>query len=655
MPDIYTDLADATDPAKGAGLVGLGAGVAYPSGTVGGAINDSGISHQVILPSIAGVGSLSVPDDAIELVLQSRADGEGGFRAKEIANSGALLAGQFLTNINARRWENAEDTITPAMFADIAEMFAFTKAQIQMPAKFYEFNSPITTRVGAVIRAEDGAKFVPTFSQASQDRGLGLLTLSSGTECNLVDIYLAAGINQVTIGLNIKSGVRVGRARLVSADYNNNLPVGGDDADRRWAAVTLEGTSPFVQSIETDFFRVGAKMYDCTNPIIGSLISKRCLVGFNPNLVYGGALHYADIDGVAYEDQTRTLNENGLITGANGMLLSGVQDFHVGYFRGRGALEHEIRIGYGLDIRNNRIHFGQLVLLAPHGCGFKADDADHHTTTDIHIDSVYVEDAGRDLPFPEYQGWGNKDAIAIRNVERFSIGKAVVRSRNYTYSGGYALWIEKSSRGSVGWCEVHNAFNDGVRITPNGENMLDVTVQGVTSNNGRYGVSFSPVDNTSTANRVTIKVDSYNNTAGNYDVADRPNGTDGLVGPLYMEGFSRQTSGVAKTIGPVMRASTNFFDEMRDRDMRQPLVGSKTYNQPSIPAKSMGDPTTITVTGAVAGAPNRVEVSGTGYASGITWSGTVSADDTVTVYAVNPTTSALDPASGTITAFVTPL
>jgi hypothetical protein len=80
------------------------------------------------------------------------------------------------------------------------------------------------------------------------------------------------------------------------------------------------------------------------------------------------------------------------------------------------------------------------------------------------------------------------------------------------------------------------------------------------------------------------------------------------------------------------------------------IIGSATYDPANILAGAWGATTTITVTGAVVG--NTVLVAHSG-ASSLMWFGTVTAINTVTAVPYNPTGSAIDLASGTLTAIVT--
>lgn len=78
------------------------------------------------------------------------------------------------------------------------------------------------------------------------------------------------------------------------------------------------------------------------------------------------------------------------------------------------------------------------------------------------------------------------------------------------------------------------------------------------------------------------------------------------------------------------------------------LTGSKVYDPPSI-AAGASTSTTVTVTGAILGQPAQAAFSLD--TAGVMLGAVVSAADTVTVTLLNPTSGAVDLASGTLSAF----
>jgi hypothetical protein len=82
------------------------------------------------------------------------------------------------------------------------------------------------------------------------------------------------------------------------------------------------------------------------------------------------------------------------------------------------------------------------------------------------------------------------------------------------------------------------------------------------------------------------------------------------------------------------------------------LVGSVTYDPPSIPSLAAGSTsvTTVTVAGAVAG--DAVRVGFSNFDAGLQWTGQVSSADTVTVTVLNTTAGSINLSSGTLTVFV---
>ncbi|MBN9438259.1 hypothetical protein [Bosea sp. (in: a-proteobacteria)] len=618
------------------------------------------LESQITLPNglrlatIGGLEAAIVPAsaDVVEVLgFQAAGDG-GGFVARSVPNVGPLQPGQFHSNINLRRWENAEDTIKPAMFSDITEMFAFTKAQIQVPAKSYEFDAPIVGREGLKLRVEQGALFVPTFVQGDGERDTPLFLLKKASVDNL-EFYQAAGINTVSIAAQIGDDCSIGRIALTSADYNNNNPSNVGDFNTH-AAVLLRGNRIRVGSVQSENFRVALRYHTATDALVQKLYANRASLGCNIRNTNDSALLSWFIQAVPFSDQTRPWNSNGLITGENNILFSGAQNFYLGPGEGRDALEHAIRVGAGVEQINFNITVQSPRLIAPYGCGFKADDGDAHTTRKIFANDIYVEDAGRDLaPFADVPTatWGNHEAVAIRNVEEFYLDGVTTRAKNFTYCGRVGLWIEKSSGGHALNVDTQSAFESGICLQPNNVPMREVTVRGITRKNGSDGVHLRPATDSDIFNSVDVDVVSLSNVGNSYRVDDRPNGTATFAGTTRISGFGRGSAAL-KAIGTASAASSNFFDETRSTASKQPLTGSATYNPPSIPAGGLGATTTVTVTGAVVG--DQVTVSGPGTGAAITWVGAVTAADTVTVFPINPTAAPVDPASGTIRVRVTP-
>lgn len=78
------------------------------------------------------------------------------------------------------------------------------------------------------------------------------------------------------------------------------------------------------------------------------------------------------------------------------------------------------------------------------------------------------------------------------------------------------------------------------------------------------------------------------------------------------------------------------------------LIGSATYDPPSIAANSWGTSTTVTVTGAIVGDVVTSVIHDSAAGAPLIWHGKVTAANTVTCYPYNPTASAIDPSSSTL-------
>lgn len=581
--------------------------------------------------------------------------GEGGALYKSVADTGPVLAGQFISNpgVSQKRWENAEETITPAMFSDIAEMFEFTRARIDIPAADYELAANVAIRAGANIRAETGARFLPTFEPAGAARDTALITLGDGATVNRIEVYHDSGINEFPLDIQIGNNCTVGLARVTGAQYNNNVTDTNDDY-WRWASVLIEGDDVRVGQVETDFCRIGLRIFASDRVRVGHYQGRRVSLGLNPRDVTHLFIGSYDIEAVPYADQTRTWNSNGVITGENGILVGGVQDSVFGPGQIVDALEHAIRVGAGVERTNNRLTFLSPKLYSPYGCGFKADDGDAHTTTDLHIHDLYCQDVGRDNEVIATVGtstWGNKEALSIRNVERFDVNGFTNRAIDYTYSGHYGLWIEKSTRGNVFGVDTENTNGAGIVLSPNDVNMLDVTIRGRSVKSGGDGVLLTFETTTETMNRIDIDVQAALNGGYGFNIEDRSNSTAAFAGPVHIAGFARGNTSGATSVAAASKASSNWFDDTWSISNRQYLEASATYNPASITGGAVGATNTITVTGAAVG--GFVQVSGPGASVGITWHGTVSSANTVTYYPVNPG-STVDPASGTVRVRVYP-
>lgn len=102
---------------------------------------------------------------------------------------------------------------------------------------------------------------------------------------------------------------------------------------------------------------------------------------------------------------------------------------------------------------------------------------------------------------------------------------------------------------------------------------------------------------------------------------------------------------VVGAIATWTRPWLNFFNAIvRALVWNQSLTGTKTHDFGNILAHTEGS-TTVTVTGARTTNTPTVLVTPSANTAGIVYKGVVTADDTVTLYALNTTALAIDPAS----------
>ncbi|MCA1365916.1 hypothetical protein I6F15_00635 [Bradyrhizobium sp. BRP14] len=533
--------------------------------------------------------------------------GDGGaLKAVEITEDGSPLGpGQFKTNVNLKRWENAEDVITPAMFSDFGEMLTFTKAQMRIPAGNYEFDGFITVRDNAVIRAEKGATFIPTFEPTGTDRANPLIDFGNGADINYLKLQLDAGINTIRKGFRFGDYSQIGFVECTSSDLNNNRTEAGS-TDLISGAVVIDGDHVRIGQLYLNRFDAGWAVVDSTDVIIGKIRNLETLRG---GYVHGTRdLHVLSGYTTGPTDPNEPnsfVNGRGIMTpGANSLLLAGCSDSSFSNWQAFDTLEHAVRVGQvasGTTVPNHRLSFNNLRLYRPYGCGFKCDDADDFNIKRIGVHGIYTEDVGHDNWFgnPGYQNWssgsvnnpasdndGNKVALAFRNSQYVTFSDFSNKTNAYAASGYFGLWIERSNYVQGSNIDTEKARRDGVVIQSGGTRAPErIELRGVASReNTDSGVLFdaSPSD-VSWRGVQVLDIDSQNNGGYGVEVTARlDGGTPYATLASRIEGFVRGNTAGQVSINANVAADADFVNAIKERGTFTPtaafaVVGTSTW------------------------------------------------------------------------------
>ncbi|WEX76878.1 hypothetical protein PYH37_005229 [Sinorhizobium numidicum] len=566
---------------------------------------------------VTGIDTVTVaeagtfPNDVRFLQLLGRDTyGDGGaFKAVEITEDGSPLGpGQFKTNVNLKRWENAEDVITPAMFAEFREMLTFTKAQMRIPAGNYEFDGFITVRDNAVIRAEKGATFIPTFEPTGTDRANPLIDFGNGADINYLKLQLDAGINTIRKGFRFGDYSQIGYVECISADINLNRTESGS-TDLISGAVLIDGDHVRIGQIYLSRFDRGWTVIDSTDVIIGKIRNLETLMG---GYVHGTRdLHILAgyTTGATLAEATALSRPRGAMTpGLNSLLLAGCSDSSFSNWQSFDILEHGVRVGAmaaGTSVPNHRLSFINHRHYRPYGCGFKMDDADAFNIKRVLIQGLYLEDVGHDNWFgnPGYQNWstndgtnyvntpgtdndGNKSALAIRNSQHVTFSDFSNKTNAYANSGQIGLWIERSNYVQGSNIDTEKSRTDGVVIQSGGGTSPErIELRGVaTRENVDSGLLLNAAASNDTWRGVQVlDIDSQNNGGYGVEVTARlDGGTPYATLASRIEGFVRGNTAGQVSINANVAADADFVNAIKERGTFTPtaafaVVGTSTW------------------------------------------------------------------------------
>lgn len=618
-------------------------------------------------------------------------------RRAEVAGSGPgkFASGGSGPSTLRAWWENVEEVVTPVLFATIQEFFAYrpTKCKKHLPAGEHVLSGPVTIPDESYITADVGASIRPSYIQAGNGdqatRFTPYITLGSNVTWDHISIHInsnlattvtgpggSLSVSQASLAVAIMGdNCNLGVIRVTSGAYNmciRTSDVIGGDSDTPttsypydyFGAVRLAGSNNSIKKVFIDNWRVGLVL-DGDNVSSGAPLSKnnfvneidirRASAALKMRRTANATIASGRLDSIPYLQQNRSWNVNGLLKGENGILWGGAQDCYIGYIEIYGFLEHNIRFGHGAETANLRNRLGVVKSVAAYGCGFKIDDADGHRTKEVHIDNLFVEDAGRDAenrPFDTAnEPYNNKEALAVRNCDGFSVGYYECRKRLFPYCGSLGLMVEKSYNVKCPAVYIADSYKQGILVAINAStqgggpyNVINVDIRGQVRNTRQGGVRIAPVNNTAAINKLTVMVDVFDCLGTAFIIEGRPNGTTYLAGPMKVGGTSRGVP-VVRDIHSAIAADGNFIDRINDGQIKY----QQSYNPPSVNAGAFITPFNVTVPGATVG--DGVVVSGPATSVPFIWSGVVTAANTVSITAQNGGAT-VDPGAGTLTVLV---
>lgn len=514
-------------------------------------------------------------------------------------------AGQVITNpgVNQRRWENAEDTVSAAMFSDPVEMLEVTRAKLLVPAGSYEFDRNIVVRDNVLMECENGAVFRPTFEPTGKGRQPALIRFGAGASVSRFAMELVAGINTIRNGVEFGSDSDVSILKVTSVDVNNNR-IEARSIDLLSGAVILRGTGIRVGRLVLDNFDRGWSVIDSSDVVIQKVRNTNTAMG---GFVRGTRdLHVLSgyTSGMPAQVAIDNLGRGPMTPGLNSLVLAGCSDSSFSNWQTFDILEHAVRVGAadtgGLSVPNHRLTFHNNRHYRPYGCGHKQDDGDANNIRKVTISDLYCEDVGHgnwwnDVDNSAYMNWsksvagayvnsntvkadddndGNKAACAIRNSQDVTITGFMNKreTSGYSYSGVIGLWVEKSANVQVSNVQTEYAQTDGVvvqsgtnSITGVGSDANDISIRGVASKfNARHGVRVFPADNLSVWRDIQILgIDAQSNSGNGVKVEARPNGRSPLVGTrrTRIEGYAYDNAGGNKDIAAALTGSS-FVDNV---------------------------------------------------------------------------------------------
>ncbi|GAB4071786.1 hypothetical protein KHC28_00470 [Ancylobacter sonchi] len=564
------------------------------------AIGSYGANRTFTAPTLAAAQAAVLPTSVASIVVQTRDGTTGGFRTRRVPDEGAILAGQFVTGGTylRQRHENAEDTITPAMFSDVSEMFAFTKAKIAVPKGNYEFNSPIATRDGLTLSCEGAAVFRPTWAPVGSARATPMFSFGAGANVDRLDVRLVAGINTIRTLVRFNGSYQVGLLNLDSVDLNNNRQPGVGDLIS--GAVIFSGEYGRAGNVFINNFDRGWASIDSTDLVISHIRNIGTIMGGYVSGTRHMHILSGRTTGLANPAIANAFNRGIMSRGANSILFEGCTDSSVSNWYTYDILEHAIRVANAADgtiIPNERLTFNNLRMYRPYGCGFKLDDSDLFLIKDIIINGLYTEDVGRGNWYGTegFQNWasssstspgshpdnnndGNKVACAIRNSERVRVTGFMNRKLLYDHSGYMGFWVERSSNVSASQIDTEYSRFAGVCIQSGGSQACEkIALDNViTRYNLGAGLRWNAGPSSGSAWRAvhTRGLVSQNNTGAGYEVIASADGSSPFQTiTCSIEGRVSDNAGGNRSVPDTVNVSSRFREDVRENG-----IGTVTFS-----------------------------------------------------------------------------
>ncbi|WP_164856684.1 hypothetical protein [Sinorhizobium meliloti] len=464
---------------------------------------------------------------------------------------------------------NQTETTLDFYGGDVVEMFSVSPARkFSIGAGSIEFAETFVVPNGALITAEEGAIFTPTFEPVGDERNTPLIDLGIGCDINYLKTHLVAGIDTIRTMVKVGGACRIGRYIATSVNLNNNRAAGAADALDA-GALLIRGAGNIIGVAEIDMHDSAINIDNAFRTTIGRVIETNFVTGIagrDSSIVAIGSVYAEGVDPAI--SLAMSTPRGNMTPGANAIVWGGVERVTVGDVEAYNILEHTIRLGAKQPsgtITNERHSYGNIKTFAPYGCGFKMDDADAFTIKRVQIKTLYTEDVGHNV-------WGqpndgNKAGCAVRNAEFVQIGLYMNRAVNYANSGNDGLWVEKSKNVQIAGADVQNARGYGVLVNPNGSDIDHVTITGIRSAfNGKSGVGVIPASNNNIRG-VYLQGVSSNNTEYGVEVTARTDGTSPFVTePTAIAVTVRNNTLGGKSVADVVAQDGDFFDEIVDRN-----------------------------------------------------------------------------------------
>lgn len=479
-----------------------------------------------------------------------------------VSQSGQTITG---TGVLRKRWENAEEVITPSMFSNIREMFNFTKGQIQIPAGDYPITVPLQTRPGAHIRVEEGAVFRLAANFNPMRSEVALVTLGEGTVLDNFKLVIPAGITTGPV-LQMLGGCDVGSVDISSV---NQIVMGtySSPTDPRIAAVQLRGAGNTVARVQTDNLNRGLSIFEADGSIVEWLTADRAERGFSvtwsKDCRINGGWHKGD------PNHTYDPADQGWYA----MLASGVENLYVTDFISYDAGGHGFRVAGGGTLADygakpsNGVYLTRCKAYRPNLSAFKSQPANGNVNRGIYLTDVYAEDVSR-------TGTTDANSCFIRMVdtEGIYVNGAVNRRISTTRRSGYnAIRLEGCDRFYMNDVVSGPVTDSGLLIATDGASQAtdfrDISngnVQLRVSGAQGAAVRIVPGDNARNIGGLRIEIDA-NDTAGSpLSVDARPNGTSPFStrpSRTIVKGDAF-VNGAANSIAASVAADANFINRV---------------------------------------------------------------------------------------------